>query len=403
MELKKVLIIENDKGMAHSVIEDFKKKGVEIAHAIDDRQVNGYLKEQFQMVILDWHLEVDDNTSSVLARLCLEIIKQHFFIPVVIWTGELAAFKAEEIDVYKIFPQAMIHAYSKDDVKFDNLLQLLNEWHKLPPLSFAEDLRRTITLSTEIALYSLAEHSHDQLAAGFKTLIQGESAPQADVEHIVQVFTRLIEREIYRDKEFVSAIRKTVEQLSLANVPTTKAGRENLRRVISSIQELYMFYQSPSDDIIVRSGDYIDLDVSSENKSFLRKAIVITPACDLANPGKTLYLRLALVEEILPENINNKLAESEWDFKDDGKHLKVCFHQLFILKNDTLAASKEKPKFVMSYSHNYKTLNDDQVRAFKRIKRLAEPYLSDLLHSFVSHAGRIGQPDFSAATAVGDE
>jgi DNA-binding response OmpR family regulator len=101
MELKDVLIIENDEGMAHHVFEEFTKHEIKITHVTDDKGLEKRIKDnQYQMVILDWYL---DEMSSDLARLCLEKIRQTSFLPVVIWTDELDSFNGEADDVYRIF------------------------------------------------------------------------------------------------------------------------------------------------------------------------------------------------------------------------------------------------------------------------------------------------------------
>jgi len=76
MELEKVLLVENDNGMAHNVLQEFKNKNVLIKQVVNDNQVAECLEaEQFQMVILDWHLD-DGEYTSTTARLCLEKIRQ---------------------------------------------------------------------------------------------------------------------------------------------------------------------------------------------------------------------------------------------------------------------------------------------------------------------------------------
>jgi hypothetical protein len=270
----------------------------------------------------------------------------------------------------------------------------------LPPLSLSEDLRQAMSMSTERALYSLAEHSIDDLATGLKTLIKTDPTPEIDIEHIVQILSRLIERELYLNTTFIKNIRDLVEELSLANNPTTQQDKRKAKKIVSSIQDLYMFYRPPEDDAIVRTGDLVELGLKDEDGNpKLIKAVVLTPACDLANPGKTLFLRLAIVENI-PEDDANKPPDSEWGFVESGKKFRVSFHQLLVVKNKDLSSSEDNSKFVMSYKHNYVALNRPDDLNLKRIKRLEEPYRSDLLHSFVSHAGRIGQPDFSASTWI---
>jgi hypothetical protein len=294
------------------------------------------------------------------------------------------------------FPQAMLHAFSKSNVDFDRLFQNLQAWHSTPPLIFAEDLRQSISLSIENTLYALAEHSSDNLIIGLKTLLASDQSPQVDIEHTIQVLSTLIERGVFGDNVFVKKIEETIKQLSLEKVPPKKEAKD----IVSSIQDLYMFYEPPQNDNIIRTGDLVEIELVSKEKPLVKQAIVITPACDLANPRKTIFLRLALIEDV-PEEDKGTERDCEWKYQYKDKQFRVCFHQILVLRNETLQKD-EKLKVLMSYAHPYITFENNLVSRIQRLKRLGEPYCSDLLHRFVSHAGRIGQPDFSAATLVSE-
>jgi hypothetical protein len=390
MELNDVLIIENDGGIANRVQEEFRLHNINTTHVTDDKQVKQeILKKHYQMAILDWYL---DDDSSDLAKLCLEKIRQSYFLPVVIWTEEIDIFRAEAEEVYRFFPQAMIYSCSKDDIKYDNLFGELEKWHSTPPFTFAEDLRQCIALSTENTLYTLAEYSLDDLTSGLKTLIASDQSPQVDIEHTIEVLSKLIERGIFKDTVFIKRLEETIKRLSLVEAH----GKKKPKNYISSIQDLYMFYEPPENDLIIRTGDLVEVDVSPDGEPNLRQAIVITPACDLANPRKTIFIRLALIENVLDKD---KDTDSVWKYTYKEKQFRVCFHQLIVLKNETLNKN-ENLKVVMSYGHTYITLDNKPIRKFLRLRRLGEPYCSDLLHNFISHAGRIGQPDFSARTLI---
>jgi CheY-like chemotaxis protein len=401
MELRSVLLVENDTETAERIVQQFTENGVEVFVAINDEDIKKIIVDKiFQIVVLDWHLE-EGETSSVLARLCLETIRQRLFVPVIVYTEELESYTAEEDDVRKVFPPVMIKAYDKNDVDYSILLKHIETLHNYPPMQLAEELRKTLISSTEKALYSLAEHSINDLSVGLKTLLKTEDQPEVDVEHVIRILSRLIERQAYRDDDFVEYIKKFINGLALTQPLEGK-------NISSSIASLYMFY-SPSDkDFIVRTGDIVEIDLSPGEIPNLVKAIVLTPACDLATPQKTYYLRLALIEEIPPEEAKKRTeSEAEWRYKDGSIHNSINFHKILVLKNMELSTAAEykptdtdpkasKPAlFIMSYKHNYSTLNNSQIKGLKRIKRFGEPYRSDLLHKFISHAGRIGLPDFS--------
>src|SRR5258707_5421636 len=176
MKLNNVLLIENSEVAIAEIKKQFEENEVTVTVAKDDVKAGVKIKDAtFQMIILDWHL--DETSTSELAKLCLEKIRDRLFVPVVVYTEELASFQGEADDVGKLFPNALIIALGKDDVNYPELLGRLEEIHARPPLSLSEDLRQAMSISTERALYTLAEHSIDDLAMGLKTLIKTDPTP----------------------------------------------------------------------------------------------------------------------------------------------------------------------------------------------------------------------------------
>jgi|GEM_PF-2156044 len=393
MELKNILIIEDDSTLRDSVIGEFQTKGINV-QAGEPGSLDEYLAtpHQFQLVILDWLLYGD---SSDLAKVCLQKIRQAYFVPVVIWTGELKVFENELEDVKKIFPEACLHAKSKDEIGYQELLDVLIKWHERTPAKLREEFRRSIIASAEEALYRLAEHSEDDLARGLKALITLGDTSEIDIEHAVDVLLRLVGRVIYTDQNFIDTVKQTVTELELQNPPKTKQEIKTEKRVESRIKELHMYY-TPSDNT-VRVGDIIEIKIGNDEQAKLFKGIVITPACDLARP-RTAFLRLALIQERTTDDTPGADKFILSFLEDDKKIFEVCLHELLVIENQILTANTpvEQQKPVMLYKHHYQTLTGEPV-SLKPLRRLDEPYRADLLHCFVSHAGRIGVPEFKAA------
>lgn len=387
MELRTVLIIEDNEATRQRVFEEFDARGVTLLQAHDYDELGQYLTPpvEFQMVILDWLLSGE---SSDLARLCLRKIRQSYFVPILIWTEQLERFKDEAEIVKKEFPEACLQAASKADVQYDDLLTFLNQWYETAPANLSSQFRQSIATAVEQALYTLAEHSADDLARGLKILISRGDSTEIDIEHAVDVLLRLVGRAIFMDEDFADGVRKAIAKLE--HPATTRRARD----IESPIKELHMYY-TPNDDI-VRVGDIVNITIDTEGQPQLFKGVVITPACDLARP-RTAYLRIALIKE---KTRNDKSGSDKWEltFLDKGGRVfEVCFHEILVVENQDLAAntSANQQKSVMLYNHSYYTLNHALVN-LTRERRLDEPYRADLLHHFASHASRIGLPEFRA-------
>ncbi len=378
MKLKKVLIIEDDVALRNEVIDEFKGDDIEV-QVCEPQDLDRYLTipYEFQMVILDWLL---GGGTSDLAQGCLRKIRKACFVPVLVWTDELTRYDGEVDDVKKIFPEACLKAKSKADVKIEDLSEFLEQWYETTPAKLSNQFRLSLANAAEETLYTLAEHSEDDLARGLKTLIALEGDNEIDMEHTVDVLLRLVGRSVYGDENFSNVVQEIVKKLERAP--------EKRKNIESRIKELHMYYVPK--DKLVRTGDIINVTFDEDQNNQLT-GIVITPACDLALPKKTAFLRLALIRE------TDEPGDDKW-ILDKERKLKVCFHEILVLKNANLAASStpQERVSVMLYAHNYQTLNSTSV-TLQRTHRLDEPYRSDLLHSFGSHAGRIGVPVFTAS------
>jgi DNA-binding response OmpR family regulator len=132
MELKKVLIIEDNNDIAEDVKKEFTANNVSVVHIRDDSEISEALfrQSEIQLIILDWFL---DQESSTLAKLCLRKIRDICFIPVVVWTEELTSFEEEAEEIYKgTYPKAILIGCGKDQIKYDQLLSYLTNCIQVP-------------------------------------------------------------------------------------------------------------------------------------------------------------------------------------------------------------------------------------------------------------------------------
>lgn len=382
MNLNRVLLIEDNSKVKNEVVNEFAAAGVEVIYLKDYDDLQNELPSlpPFQMVILDWLLDGETESDALL---CLVELRKSRFVPVIIWTEEIERFRNAEADVKSKFPEACFRGYSKSEVNHQRLLEVLSEWHQHAPARLAERFRQSVANAVEQTLYTLAEQSIDDLAKGLKTLIKLGEINAVDIEHASDVMLRLLGRQLYGDQAFVGELKQIVAGLN-AEQPQTSA---KAHQRSSQMEALHMFYQ-PADDVL-RNGDIVN--VSWSKTSAL--AVVLTPACDLAIPGKTSYVRLALMN-IQPDRKGGKAPEDRWPLKYLGESREVCFHEILVLRNITTANLTKDTVSVMRYSHTFRTLDDVDV-SIRREYRLDEPYRADLLHNFVSHAGRVGLPDFT--------
>jgi len=387
MELNEVLLIENDEVTASRVEDALKSEDVVVHLAKnDDEMVNRFADNPgIQIVILDWLLEDD---SSVIAKLCLQKLRENWFVPVVIWSVEIDKYEGESDEVHEFFPSPCISKHSKSQVQAGDLLGILREWHSTPPMSIFNSFKKSATRAIDQSFYNLASHSAEDLEKGLKSLFALEEGQmEIDIEHPIDVLTRMISRIIYSDNDFISQLSEFLSALDFSKELTKQE-----KKIKSMIQNYHMYYQPRSEDHRIRSGDIVKIKYRIDDNKVIRKAIVITPACDLAIPGKTEFVRLLSIYS--SENVKDEHAYDKWVFWEEGNKKVVKFHDIVILRNESYKDEKHR-KAVMSYEHEYHTATETVVQ-IERLKRLEDPYRADLIHKFVSHAGRIGMPLFDA-------
>lgn len=375
-----MLLIEDSEPVRKKVVSEFQPKGVEVLHVANYPELESRLASlpPFQMVILDWLL---DDESELDALLCLTKLRETRFVPVVIWTEELGKFHESESEVKARFPEAWFRGLSKSEVNHERLLQELSQWHQQAPARLAEQFRQSVATAVEQTLYTLAEQSIDDLTKGLKTLIALGDGSDVDMEHAADVMLRLMGRQLYRDTAFTNELKQIVAGLETSNPQPSKTEKQRA----SQMEALFMYYQ-PSDDV-VRNGDIVKIN----GDNFEKLAIILTPACDLANPGKTDYLRIAVLN--LQAARKGSPPADRWPLTYDTQTYEVCFHETLAVFNKSVSQETAN-KSVMLYTHEYEMATGIAV-SLARECRLDEPYRADLLHSFVSHAGRVGRPDFT--------
>ena len=383
-KLKKILLIENNAKKAEEVISEFSKRGISVTHV---ESLEGLEKiidslSEFQIVILDWFLD-EESVNSLTAQICLRKIREKHFIPVIIWSAEIDVFNSERDDIYTFFPDSFLKSIEKIDA--DELFRIIELWFHEPVMRLSGSLRNSVLKSLESTLYDVADRSLGDMEGGLKALICiGEDNDFLDSDHAVNVLLRLIGRNIQNDVSFIAELTDIVAGINSDGDSTNEDSDKDQGKTIPSIQDLFMYYK-PSGDM-VRTGDIVKIKIFD----FEVRAIVLTPLCDLARPKKTKYLRLSIVREAKNRKERKGELLSKKVIKENGKINVVCYDQILDLRDETLVKDQTNHS-VMRYIHTFKTITGQDVE-ISREKRLDDPFRSDLLHNFVSYAGRIGEP-----------
>ena len=337
----------------------------------------------FDAVVLDWFLGAPD--SAELAIVCLEKIRASRFVPVMVWTDNPEHFRQNPPPN---FPPNCITCKGKAEVTRDQVASYMTRWYTdSVPAKLANPWRQAAEGATEAAMYTLAALDNRDVLRALRLPGSEHRSGQQDLDHAVDVLQRILSRQIGSHE----GLRRTLGEL----LETAPAAGKTDPGTVDPVRNAHMYY-APGDDV-VRTGDLIQWTQGGK----VVMGIVVTPACDLAQP-KTECLRVILLQEASKESVprpadvfvlHSMYLEGKGFFSMEGS-----FHRTLFLVNKTVAAEIQKfakvkdRTTVMRYSDEFEGPDGSSMRS-ERICRLDDPYRSDLIHQFVSHAGRIGTPE----------
>jgi hypothetical protein len=142
-------------------------------------------------------------------------------------------------------------------------------------------------------------------------------------------------------------------------------------------------YSAPTDRI-ARTGDVVKATFSTGSLI----AVVLTPACDLAN-AKCSELRLAEAQELNRE----ASRDAEWSLpplKTDAASAFltpiVNFHRTFFV-----APIERQENRLVTYDQQFRDRFGTDIK-LEPLCRLDDPYRSDLLQHYSCHSSRVGVP-----------
>lgn len=388
----KVILLDDHADTMEEAIMSIRDSGVQCEPLRNISELENLLNkgEPFDGVILDWFL--DDEPDSNLAKISLQKIREHRFVPVFVYTEHRTEYEreADSID----FPRSCISSFSKTALPESNLGAKIKEWlDGFFAGKISRSWRKANQGAIEKVLYELASMDDDGIVGSLQRMIQSENGEAYDVDHALELLHRISVRVLSNDAKLRSILESCL-----------KSKTNNEKAAEMKIWQFHMYYQPGGD--IVRAGDIVQSKRDSHEE--MEYFVILTPACDLAQ-FKTTYLRLV---RMIPHNFADGEPPRHLYFLPfvplDATKIAgfaIDFHQSFAVRNESIEqewqklqkekGQKKLPKINMAYSHKYQEMSGEGI-VLKRIARLDDPYRSDLFQKFSSHASRIGVPDVSS-------
>jgi hypothetical protein len=181
--------------------------------------------------------------------------------------------------------------------------------------------------------------------------------------------------------------------------------RENLRNELLEAHKLSIKVKGERETALVHAYRYLlpedrlspdrrVVELLNESGNVVGVAVVLTPACDLAQQ-KCFELRLVLAEE----RGGKAQGYSEWELpavRGKGqiayRNFMVNFHKTFFVQDASTGNTNEDRKGrLIAYDHSFVDHLGSR-SSLRALCRLEDPYRSDLLQRHSAHASRVGIP-----------
>lgn len=394
--MKRILFIDDRAELIDEIVQNF-DASVEFIKCYTKDEALEKLEDNipFDLVILDWFLETDDN--SLLSKVVLAKIKSKCFRPVFIYSEHISDFEDACAKGEINFPKHLIKGLSKQE--FNDAETLWNELQKVLDSSLTAQIsgiyRETILNSLESVFFDLAELPEGEIASVIKVLI-GESG---NIDWSNDFILNLIHRKLLGDKEFVSKLELMIS--SAKDIDTEKT--PELRRKLIN-RALYFSYDATT----IKCGDIVSINIPEESPKL---GIIVTPDCDL-EWGKTRYLELVELKDFHdpllkidfnnPKKIDDIISQREESYyffpavpyDKSVVDLVAVFKSKIILEESPDEENKKVyPKASCKLIYSAKFLYRGKEVSVSFVCSKSNPYKSDFLHSFHSHNSRVGTPD----------
>ncbi|HEV2233702.1 MAG TPA: hypothetical protein VGV68_09910 [Terriglobia bacterium] len=375
-----VAILEDNVDFSHDLEERLLKSGIGV-RAFKSRQdfkQSVGRGDHYDAIILDWYL--DDQTSSVIAQLVLDDLRQHLFVPVVVYTEERGVAEGE---IPKLLaPFNRIQVFDKGEIAPETLVAEVKKWYKQSMGATMSAVWRSVRQNAlEKSLYELDALEGENFHRTLQHILVMDTGDTPDVDHALEFLERYVGRKVLFDATLRDELKKELGE-ARKNLKTT--GERELALIHAHR------YILPTDSV-ARTGDVVK--ILDESDALVALAVVITPACDL-DGRKCFELRLVLAEErsaasgVTSECLLPAIRRDDGAFAD----FVLNFHSTMFLRDKSIGpTNKEREGRLISYQHSFEDTFGRKL-GLRPICRLDDPYRSDLLQKYSSHASRVGIP-----------
>lgn len=388
MSLEVVALIDDNEDELQKWREQFERAGIRACTFTErDTFMRSLMHgDAYDAIVLDWYFE--DDSSSVIAQLILnEDIRSNRYVPVFIYTNESDIAEAEKEKLPPPFNRVVV--LSKGDIDAAALAAEVKDWYTSSlGARIAQRWRNARSKAFENSLYELEALEGESLQRSLQHVLNLDSGPAPDVKHALDFLERFVARKVLMD----ATLRETLcAELEYARrQPGFRLAGNREKALINA----HRYIPLPDDNDLVETGDFVEIVPESADKDS-RRAVVITPACDLEN-RKCIELRLVLAEATELERERNEseiiLAAVRADSDNVFRNYLLNFHRtLFLIDRDFHDNPLKRNGRAIAYSHGFVDSFGQQFR-LKPICRLDDPYRADLLQKFSGHAARIGIP-----------
>lgn len=269
---RNVLIIENNTDEIKNLERDLGKRGMSVILAEDSTKAKEIIKNrpELSIIILDWYLNEEDSMES---EIILTELKDYVFAPVIIYT------KQGTIGPYTFITdrglERIVTVMDKGKVTVEAIFDEMEGWIKGNPelrifLKWAYEVKKTLNP----VLWKVYEME----AGGLRALLGIMKCEVSDASYIPAeydlstLFLKVLTRNLNYKTEFFSSLSEEIKKLQEED--SVELDREKAKRFHG-----YERYIQPPVSQPIWTGDLIK---KSEEEYF----VVVTPACDLFNPGK---------------------------------------------------------------------------------------------------------------------
>lgn len=377
-----IAILEDNRQLAEDLKQQLSAKNIESKIFSTRQEFKKSIEkgDRYDLIVLDCFFEEPD--TSVQAQLVLQDLRTSYYVPVVVYTEERDAARAELDGLER--PTNRTPSFAKGEITPEALADRVAKWYEA---SFNARLsvvwRKTRSQALEQSLYELDALESTDFQRTLQRLLTIETERLPDVDHALDFLERYVTRKVVADQ----VLRQTVKaELAKEQLPEAKTKQEkrDARRREAALVNAHCYINAS--DQIARTGDIVE--VTYPGGTLM--AIVLTPACDLVN-AKCQELRLAEAEDT--DRDTQRDAEWQLPAMQTGKagvfrNLLVNFHKTFYLKDCSLGAVGNR---LITYADNFEDRFGTTVK-LRCICRLDDPYRADLLQKYSSHASRVGVP-----------